>query len=70
MRTKAIFHMPKLNEEVTHLVKECEICIQAKGEHDPYPGLLQPWRHLNKHELLFLWILYRGCQRQNGAQSF
>lgn len=54
MRIKAIFYWPKLKEDMTLMVKECDTCSQAKGEHGPYPGMLQPleipkqaWTHIS-----------------------
>lgn len=54
MRTKALFFWPQMKDEVVKLVRSCNICIQAKGEHGPYPGLLQPlkvpnqaWTHVS-----------------------
>ena len=41
-RISQIFFWPSLQTEVTKAVKECLICQRNKGEHVPYPGLLQP----------------------------
>lgn len=53
-KTKAIFYWPSMKEEITELVKSCDIYIQAKWGHGSYPWLLQPflipeqaWTHKN-----------------------
>lgn len=58
MRVKTILFWPEMKEGVVSLVRSCDTCIQAKGEHGPYPGLLQPlevpnqaWSHTHIYGL-------------------
>lgn len=41
-RVKNIFWWPTLHQDIAKFVRSCEICQRCKGEHVPYPGLLQP----------------------------
>lgn len=41
-RAEQLFYWPGLKNDITKLVKECEICHRNKIEHVPSPGLLQP----------------------------
>jgi Integrase zinc binding domain len=41
-RVKKIFYWPNLRNEVVGLVQQCDTCQLNKGEHTPYPGLLEP----------------------------
>jgi hypothetical protein len=41
-RIKALFYWPHMKDTIQKFVAACSFCQQAKAEHVPYPGLLQP----------------------------
>ena len=41
-RIKALFYWPNMKDTIQKFVAACSVCQQAKAEHVPYPGLLQP----------------------------
>jgi hypothetical protein len=41
-RIRKLFYWPHMKNTIKSFVEACSICQQAKAEHIPYPGLLQP----------------------------
>jgi hypothetical protein len=41
-RVKKLFYWPHMKDTIQKFVAACLVCQQAKSEHVPYPGLLQP----------------------------
>jgi transposase InsO family protein len=42
-KVKQLFAWPNMKEDIRKYVNSCEVCLQAKTEHNKYPGLLQPF---------------------------
>jgi hypothetical protein len=41
-KIKALFAWPKMKQDITAYVNNCQVCQKAKSEHSRLPGLLQP----------------------------
>lgn len=63
-RAEVIFYWPNLRNDVTELVKQCDICQRNKFEHVLTPGLLQPIHIPNQAEKSSLWTLWKACLNQ------
>ncbi|KAL0361456.1 UNVERIFIED_CONTAM: Transposon Ty3-I Gag-Pol polyprotein [Sesamum radiatum] len=68
-RVRSMFHWPKLKEEVAEWVRACDVCQRAKGEHVPYPGLLQPLSVSNTAWSYITMDFVEGLPKSEGKNS-
>ena len=68
-RIANLFFWPKLKQEVTNWVQECDVCQRNKHEHVPTPGLLQPLPIPNAAWETISMDFVEGLPKSNGKDT-